>query len=337
MTSDLQQFRNNLFDPANIKGAYIEAANLKKLIGGGLQDVKKVYEATHKVTELSRKVTKEASSTAASYVSAVKKGFSSVWEASGKDNSVWWAEFYDRPIADIKAAEAAALAAKEAGYDYQKAFDSFVTWQGSTTGVDTSYAEKVLLEAGTSVGEAWYAGLAAAKDTYGADATRDINEVATDIRLGYEKEWAIHSPSKVSFGLGHMWLQGLVNAYEYYGSDVVAQSNNLAGAVVETTRLMALAAADELSQDNQLVLTPILDMNTIDEEMRRINRTPYTMDTTVALAGGIVKSREEAQAQTVKQEYVFNQYNTSPKALNRAEIYRNTRNQFSMFEQAVTK
>ena len=80
------------------------------------------------------------------------------------------------------------------------------------------------------------------------------------------------------------------------------------------------------------VITPVLDMSGVEPGLRNLNaiasyRAPQVTETNAGIDTG----------DNADSPVTFNQYNYSPKALSRLEIYRQTKNQLSMMKGVARK
>lgn len=222
------------------------------------------------------------------------------------------------------------------GYTYEDIFLSGITQYGSNTGKDSGIYNQMMI-AGENSGEAYIQGTQQAFDKYGDNAYEDIKEFAYNVNHGITDAWDIHSPSRKTFEFMHMYMQGMIDAVDYYGPDVMSATQTMTNAVLDTSRAMAYAISEELDDPNLLTITPVLDMNNVDQQLRGFDAKQYDIATSLNLAADVAKSQNEKPEQVINQNFNFTQNNTSPKALSRSEIYRQTNNQFSQFKQAVMK
>lgn len=162
--------------------------------------------------------------------------------------------------------------------------------------------------------------------------------------------WSVHSPSRETEWSATQFVNGLVvgirnnKKYAIYAIDNLASEtlstlngvldsddNGAIQPVLDMSVITEQMAAFDNS-DWQPVITPVLDMSNINPGLRNLNaiasyRAPQSSKPTVA------DTTETDAGSSV----VFNQYNTSPKALSRFEIYRQTKNQLSMMNRVAKK
>ena len=152
----------------------------------------------------------------------------------------------------------------------------------------------------------------------------------------------IHSPSREFYKVGNFTAEGLANGISQNSSKPETAASSMAGKVLSA----ASAAFDALDTDLQPTITPVLDMSDVEAGAANLSNL-FTSPTLVpgrsivsaqTIAAGMNRSVEAeatAQGTVAGSQVVFNQYNTSPKALDRLEIYRQTRNQISKVEGAL--
>lgn len=157
-----------------------------------------------------------------------------------------------------------------------------------------------------------------------------------------------HSPSKEFEKIGAYGVLGFVNGLYSFGSAV-----STAGADLANTATAGLNKALEGLQngvDNMLeadpVITPMVDLTNVLSAADQINALfSSALMNTNANVGTISKAVATAQTNSNKNNqneessygntYNFVQNNTSPKALSRIEIYRDSRNLFRQYREAV--
>ena len=85
--------------------------------------------------------------------------------------------------------------------------------------------------------------------------------------------------------------------------------------------------------DFQPTIRPVLDLSDVDSKTQKLNAM---LSRTQALSIGMYvdnkKARDNERFANKTMTYQFTQNNYSPKALSRREIYRQTKNQFSILE-----
>ena len=164
----------------------------------------------------------------------------------------------------------------------------------------------------------------------------------------------INSPSKVTYKSGSGIVEGLALGIDENAPLAYSSVESLANRTIKTFSA-ALDGANDLTPAR---ITPVLDMSEIydamsdfgvnDEEwnpvirpildMSRVNPGLKNLRAIVANKAEMTNRAENQNGSTVNNasnSMVFNQYNYSPKALNRVEIYRQTNNQFAAMKGLV--
>lgn len=164
----------------------------------------------------------------------------------------------------------------------------------------------------------------------------------------------INSPSKVTYKSGSGIVEGLALGIDENAPLAYSSVESLANRTIKTFSA-ALDGANDLTPAR---ITPVLDMSEIydamsdfgvnDEEwnpvirpildMSRVNPGLKNLRAIVANKAEMTNRAENQNGSTINNasnSMVFNQYNYSPKALNRVEIYRQTNNQFAAMKGLV--
>lgn len=156
-----------------------------------------------------------------------------------------------------------------------------------------------------------------------------------------EEELDEHSPSKVGYRIGDFFGVAFVNAIADYvdkaydaGANVASSAKTGMGNVISKIKDVI-----DGNIDTQPTIRPVLDLSDVETKGRRLS-TLFSRTQAVSISSGM-KAAREAEIQVVNggsnssNSYNFTQNNYSPKALSRAEIYRQTKNQFSAMERMV--
>ena len=176
-----------------------------------------------------------------------------------------------------------------------------------------------------------------------ADRARDM---AREARRSIEDELGINSPSRVfredgrysgqGFALGMLdWVNGVKEASSELGKTA-------------TDGLDEALSEFNTDVDIDPVITPMVDLTNVlyaaDEINSMFNDALGNVTGNVTKASNTMKFKENSNNTSNNQDTMsdpssstitFNQYNTSPKALSRIDIYRQTRNQLSQFKEAM--
>ena len=151
--------------------------------------------------------------------------------------------------------------------------------------------------------------------------------------FNYENRAA--SPAKKYIEFAGYITDGIVIGLQNGASDVNNAMAGVAGGALDQFS-SAIAAATEIAE-NELnldpVITPVIDLSNVNAAASDIDAalsTDRAIDISTAERSKFVSDKNDPV--TVPGTQVFNQYNYSPKALSRLEIYRQTRNQFAMLK-----
>jgi hypothetical protein len=178
-----------------------------------------------------------------------------------------------------------------------------------------------------------------------ADAARNIATSALDT----VKSWlGIHSPSREFIKIGRFSSQGMAIGIENYGYLVDNAAQGVGQTAIESMKLTMSRMGSELdgSMDITPTITPVLDLTSVRKESERLGNmlslpSLDIMGTYQTAAAVIASQREQARIDaeldsanngddgTGGTHITYNQYNNSPKALPRADIYRGTKSQLS--------
>lgn len=163
--------------------------------------------------------------------------------------------------------------------------------------------------------------------------------------------WSVHSPSRETQWSAMQFVNGLVvgirdnqkyaiYAIEDLAGDTLATLNRVLdsdqdGAIRPVLDMSEIVTQmDTFGSDSEWnpVITPVLDMSGVEPGLRNLNaiagyRAPKVTETNVGMDAG----------DNTDSPVTFNQYNYSPKALTRLEIYRQTKNQLSMMKGVARK
>lgn len=196
-------------------------------------------------------------------------------------------------------------------------------------------------EAGANLASAMVEGMIRGLAAGAGRIASRARQIAQDALNAAKSALDIGSPSKEMFKMGEFFDQGFVNGLLSLSSEVKKTAGGVGRGALD-------AITDSLSEiktavDSDLNLTPsivpVIDLSEVRKTPRDISRilngmTPITFDTSRNSAQDISESDafdptydgDDGDAQI---GVVYNQYNSSPKALSSAEIYRQTKNQLS--------
>lgn len=185
-----------------------------------------------------------------------------------------------------------------------------------------------------------------------ANVARSAREMATNAIDAARGIFRTSSPSRVFMEIGREVGDGLAIGIRN-SERVVRSATEYTGnkAVDSMTRTIAgLAEAMSVDGDFNPTITPILDLSEVKKAAKNIDTTlgdhPLSVATNYStardasmryLANEMARRTTTSDQETMTPETIinYNQYNTSPKALSSAEIYRQTKNQLSVTKGAL--
>ena len=201
--------------------------------------------------------------------------------------------------------------------------------------------------AGKNAGQGFIDGLNLNLDS----AIKAGRDIAQAVYNSARKALDEHSPSKKMAEVGNYAGLGFVNKLMTFVAEASVTGREIGEATIDgiskSTNSIPTLIHDDLF-DTDPVIRPVVDLSNIVESASEINKMfneaiSYASAKVNDVALGISTSRINATDQDVNDQktsnggntYNFNQYNNSPKALSRLDIYRNTKNQFAQFVQAT--
>ena len=189
-------------------------------------------------------------------------------------------------------------------------------------------------------------GLAAGIRSGESEAINAAAEVAGKALEAAKQKLQINSPSKVTYGFGRFFDLGLSNGIYDYADRVEKATEEISNQALSTAQIIAENIAATMDEDfeYQPTIRPVLDMDEVDSGLNSFDRN--FANRSMNLAGSINRARKAAPADKYAESvnpsqnqnggsntYNFNQYNYSPKALSRIDLYRQTNNQFAMMKE----
>ena len=152
-----------------------------------------------------------------------------------------------------------------------------------------------------------------------------------------------HSPSRLFMKVGSYVSLGFARGIEDETGAVEDSSAYMANAAIENTKKTLSKIVDSINNgiDSQPTIRPVLDLSDIETKTHRLN-TLFTSQRAMKIGASMnpgsftVNDQNGATDAKSPMSVSFTQYNTSPKALSRIEIYRQTKNLFSTLERTVT-
>ena len=189
-------------------------------------------------------------------------------------------------------------------------------------------------------------GLAAGIRSGESNVITAATDVATKAIKAAKDALQINSPSKVTYGFGRFFDLGLSNGIYDYADRVQKATETISNQALSAAQIIAENIAATMDEDFEYepTIRPVLDMDEVDSGLNAFDRS--FANRSMNLAGSIDRVRKAAPADKYAENvnpsqnqnggsntYNFNQYNYSPKALSRIDLYRQTNNQFAMMKE----
>ena len=189
-------------------------------------------------------------------------------------------------------------------------------------------------------------GLAAGIRAGESNVITAATDVATKALKAAKDSLQINSPSKVTYGFGRFFDLGLSNGIYDYADRVQKATKEISNQALSTAQIIAENIAATIDEDFEYepTIRPVLDMDELDSGLNAFDRS--FANRSMNLAGSINRVRKAAPVDKYAENvnpsqnqnggsntYNFNQYNYSPKALSRIDLYRQTNNQFAMMKE----
>jgi len=170
-----------------------------------------------------------------------------------------------------------------------------------------------------------------------ADAARGVAESALNAAKSF---LGINSPSKAFTEVGRFSSMGFANGLEQYSKLSETAATNVGNDAMNALK-MSLSGLSQLTDSEKTLsptIRPVLDLTDVRANAGMITKLlaaePVFVATSTDKANNAASGYNDNQTATDESmsgavNAIFNQYNTSPKALSAAEIYRQTNNQIS--------
>lgn len=202
---------------------------------------------------------------------------------------------------------------------------------------------------GLMCGEGFKQGILDKADDIATSAAAVANAAFAAVQFAIDS----HSPSRKFMWLGEMADMGLIVGFNNLRDNVADSASEVSLGAIEAARTTISHISDILEADDALhpEIQPILDLSQVRNGMRGIsgsiggitlstrsaNLQANAVASSIGTKTGNINQESNGSGQNGSQNFNFVQNNYSPKSLSRAEIYRNTNNQFSAFKEAVSK
>ena len=158
--------------------------------------------------------------------------------------------------------------------------------------------------------------------------------VCMEAKAAAERALKIESPSKVFAQIGKYTVMGFSEGIDQNAQMVANSTEEMGNASINTLKDALVHARDLINGDidNTITLTPVLDLSNVRAGVQQINGM---MNSASVSANATVNGSEESGTNQ-NGGMTFIQNNYSPKALNRIDIYRQTKNQFAAMKGLVS-
>lgn len=179
-----------------------------------------------------------------------------------------------------------------------------------------------------------------------SEAINAAAEVAGEALKAAQDKLKIASPSKVMYGFGRYFDLGFANGILDYADRVQKATETISNQALSAAQIIAENIAATMDEDfeYQPTIRPVLDMDEVDSGLNSFDRN--FANRSMNLVGSINRVQKAVPADKYAESvnpsqnqnggsntYNFNQYNYSPKALSRIDLYRQTNNQFAMMKE----
>lgn len=207
------------------------------------------------------------------------------------------------------------------------------------TGIKDYYSNFV--DAGKYLMQGLYDGMDSKQDSLYSLARSIGENITTIINAALDE----HSPSRITYESGANVDFGLINGMDDNASRVYASALAVGTAVKDAIQYATDMIEDDI--DAEPVIRPIMDLSDVENgvvDLSGILGNQNGVKMRVNAVSAAISSANDARLaatlgdtpNTVNNTYNFNQTNNSPKALSRIDIYRQTKNQFSMMKGMVS-
>lgn len=191
--------------------------------------------------------------------------------------------------------------------------------------------------AGKYLGEGFAEGIASSIEK----AKEEAEEMVKETHKITITELNAHSPSRLFMEIGSYVPLGFAKGISSETKEVQKSSSSMARSAIQNVQDALSKAVEVLNSDmdTQPTIKPVLDLTNVETGARKLN-SMFTRTQAMSIDASMNRRTAETiqNGETVSpsgNSYTFQQYNYSPKALSRVEIYRQTKNQFSALERMV--
>jgi len=194
-----------------------------------------------------------------------------------------------------------------------------------------------------NIGKDLIDGLISGITSMASNAVDAVKDFGSDLLDGLKKVLGINSPSKEFAEIGRYADEGLIVGLKNYAGQVVNTAKDV-GRNALTAMSDAISGVSDLIQNGDdwtPTIRPVIDLSNIESGAKSINAM-FSRNQALQISGRMTSSAIAAYegngvngGSTQGTTYQFTQNNYSPKALSRADIYRQTKNQFSALKGLV--
>jgi tape measure domain-containing protein len=217
----------------------------------------------------------------------------------------------------------------------ESAFNLILTFLNAIADAIEEYMPQIIA-AGVRIGEAIIDGLVEAINSGLGAVWHAIRKLAEGALQRLKDMFWITSPSRRTYEIGEQVVQGLVNAF-FDGIPPIRDSmDKIVTTVQDELSPLETMLSDNINAEWEFnpIVRPILDLDAISRPDDLVGdlfqKVPIGLDRS---EGYVSSSDDGITDDSQSQEGVtFNQYNYSPKALDRSEIYRQTKTQVAQLE-----
>ena len=161
--------------------------------------------------------------------------------------------------------------------------------------------------------------------------TKTVEQLMTATIVTGEATLEIHSPSRVFANMGRYAVMGLAQGLIENSKLSNTAASEVASGAVENLRntISHISETLDADMDTQPTIRPVLDLSNVKTGVARLNTmisTSQAMGISASMSGDRTDtSQNGSHNNNSGNTYQYTQYNYSPKALSRTEIYRQTR------------
>lgn len=191
-------------------------------------------------------------------------------------------------------------------------------------------------------------GLAEGIKNYASEAIGYAANLAAEVLQTIKNVFQSNSPSKATFDIGGDVDQGLANGIGAFAGRVLTAVEDLGSSTLSRFTGVVSKIADVVNNDIDAnpTIRPVLDFSEIQNgsslidgllSNKTLNMTAATLKAASVSTSNsaITDATASAQQSGNGSQITFNQFNNSPKALSRIELYRQTRNQLLQVKDAI--